>query len=503
MYTIKEKRMSIDVYWDDLIRESKNILSDGDSGFEGIDAFDEIINMLLLKYCELNGGKKYIENMYKKFCIRYEKNKNVDDITKLYHFQKEVYDDFVKEFNIILTTNFTIEHKYDLADLIIKMYHTFDNVNVIFDNTVIMSIEKYLKKHYPDVFLPKYIVNNVVDEINPNNDEIGSDECCGIGQFLTKVKSKNIFGSTYTEKFYKLAILNLICNGINCKNVKYDTFLSEINLDKVDTCDYIIGCYDRSLHCQKCNINPDDTQFLIKTKDNIVLLIQTCLHKLKSGGRCGLVVPYSILYNNGVNKNNPSLEKMLSTTIEYKIRKLLVDDHNLYKLILFPNDELVAIFFIKDQETTEIEFINYETDDEIIVDVEKIKENLYCLMPNMYVSIKKVDGQKIKKYNLTQSKIIACKINNKEHDRLNYRNIMHRIYSIIGDRKKIKKKSLLNIEFGEYTNKGYKYMKKLDISIQGTDAKTTLYEIINQCEVHKIKLELNIKLNNGIIVGIR
>jgi hypothetical protein len=197
------------------------------------------------------------------------------------------------------------------------------------------------------------------------------------------------------------------------------------------------------------------------------------------------------------------LNTSISTTIEYKIRKLLVDDHNLYKLILFPNDELVAIFFIKDQETTEIEFINYETDDEIIVDVEKIKENLYCLMPNMYVSIKKVDGQKIKKYNLTQSKIIACKINNKEHDRLNYRNIMHRIYSIIGDRKKIKKKSLLNIEFGEYTNKGYKYMKKLDISIQGTDAKTTLYEIINQCEVHKIKLELNIKLNNGIIVGIR
>lgn len=487
--------MSIDVNWDDLIRESKNILLDGDSGFEGIDAFNEIINMLLLKYGELHGGKKYIEKMYKKFCT----SKKESDVTKLYHFQKEMYEDFMNEFSILLTTNFTIEHKYDFADLIIKMYHTFNEADVAFDNTLIISIEKYLHKHHSNMFLSKYIVNTVIEEINPKYNEMGSDECCGIGQFLTKIKSKNIFGSMYTEKFYKLGILNLICNGINCKNIKYDKFLSDANLDKANTCDYIVGCYDR---CNETNVIPKNIEFSIPTKENIALLIQTCLCKLKPGGRCGLVVPYSVLYNNGVNKNCPSLEKMLSSTIEYKIRKLLINDHNLYKIILFPKDELVAIFFVKNEETIEIEFIDYEAENEMVVDVEKIKENLYCLVPSTYTSIKKVDSQEIKKCDLVQSKITECKINNKEHDRLNYRNVLHRIYNIIGDRKKIKKKSLLNIEFGEYTDKGYKYVKKLDMSIQGTDAKSTLYEIINQCKVHKIKLELKIKLNDGNSINI-
>ena len=487
--------MSIDVNWDDLIRESKNILSDGDSGLEGIDAFNEIINMLLLKYGELNGGKKYIEKMYKKFCT----SKKESDVTKLYHFQKEVYENFMNEFDILLTTNFTIEHKYDLANLIIKMYSVFNDANVIFDNTLMTSIEKYLHKHHPNVFLSKYIVNIVIEEIDPKYNENGFDECCGIGQFLTKIKNKNNLGSMYTEKFYKLGVLNLICNGINYKNIKYDNFLSDTNLDKANTCDYIVGCYDRS---NETNVIPKDIDFPIQTKDNIALLIQTCLHKLKPGGRCGLVVPYSLLYNNGVNKNNPSLEKTLSSTIEYKIRKLLIDDHNLYKIILFPKDELVVIFFVKNEETMEIEFIDYETENEIGIDVEKIKENLYCLIPSAYTSIRKVNSHEIKKYDLTQSKITGCKINNKEHDRLNYRNIMHRIYNIIGDRKKIKKSTLLNIEFGEYTDKGYKYVKKLDMSIQGTDARLTLYEIINQCKIHKIKLELKIKLNNGQSIDI-
>ena len=129
---------------------------------------------------------------------------------------------------------------------------------------------------------------------------------------------------------------------------------------------------------------------------------------------------------------------------------------------------------------------------------------MYCLMPNMYMDWKRMTSlNDLNGCDLVQSKILICKINGNNHDRLNYRNIMHKIYGIIGNRKKIKKTTQLNIEFGEYTEKGYKYIEDLDMSIQGTDAKLTLREIVNQCTTYKIKLEMKIMLNNAMLVELK
>ena len=52
-------------------------------------------------------------------------------------------------------------------------------------------------------------------------------------------------------------------------------------------------------------------------------------------------------------------------------------------------------------------------------------------------------------------------------------------------------------EYGFYTDKGYKYIDDLDISIQGTDSKSSLYEIFNQCKKNNIKLKMEIKLDDS------
>lgn len=480
--------MSKNVIWDDLIRECRIILSEGDSHIEGIDAIGEIINIILLKWIDTNR----IDQLYKKYCIQFDKTKNKNktemQIAELYRNQAKVYEQF-SDTSIILSTNLTINHKYDLARLIITAHHHFENTTISFDKTLIDAIKKHTDT------IPETIVKEIVEEINPKKNEIGCDLYCEFGDFIIDAyqHSKNITGQVYNENSYKIAILNLICNNIFPKNLVNNThFLCESNFSQLNAFDFIMGTYDKAI------TKPNNIKFLIQTQNPIILQIQMCLYKLKPNGRCGIILPQPILYNNGINKNAPSLESKLTESHEYQIRKLLVDNHNPYKIIAFSNN-LFAIFFIKDQPTTQIEFITQET--KFMVPVDKIKENLYCLCPNMYQKVQQIKS--IRTVNLTQSKISSCHLNDVSHTRLNYRSILHQIYKIIGTREAIKKRTLLNIEFGKYTQKGYKYIEDLDMSIQGTDARQTLAEIMNQCKKNKIKLSLYIKLDTGNQIQIK
>lgn len=518
------------VNWNDLIRESKNILIDGNSNFEGILALNEIINIIFLVYGEMNNNNKSVyasccvKNIYKKYCKKYDectnKNKINDDIdhhiTNLFHFMygdqsDSVINKFLNQFGILLHTNFNIEHKYDLANLIIKIYHSLNKKKFKFDKLIINCMYTYLQKFSPELFLPEHMIKSVIEEIDPKYNEIGSDENCGIGNFLSLAYNyikkhgntndeNNISGSVYDENIYKIASFNLLCNDIDFKNVKYNTFLNEENYDKRDTCDYIFGCCDVTNKCAR-DI-PKNVKFKIATNNNVAMQIQMCLHKLKKGGRCGLIIPWSILYNNGVNKNSSSLTKSLMLTWEYNIRKLLLDENNLYKIIFFPNCNLAALFFIKGQTTNNVQLVDQLSNNTIKVSLKKLENNNYCLMYHTYEENKEFNTlDQLKTINFVQSKVIRCNIDNKEHERLNYRNIMHTIFLKIG-RNKIKKHTRINIEYGLYTDKGYKYIEELDVSVQGTDAPTTIYEIIHQCKKHKIKLDMGIQLDNGAIIKI-
>ena len=102
--------------------------------------------------------------------------------------------------------------------------------------------------------------------------------------------------------------------------------------------------------------------------------------------------------------------------------------------------------------------------------------------------------------NITSSKIKKCKINNEDINIFNYRPILRYIYNKM-DRESIIKNTKLNCKQEKLNDKGFSYYEKLNLSIQGADAKKTLTEIINMIKVNEshIELEIELKDSNEII----
>ncbi len=105
-------------------------------------------------------------------------------------------------------------------------------------------------------------------------------------------------------------------------------------------------------------------------------------------------------------------------------------------------------------------------------------------------------------FNFCNSQITYCKINNDNHEIYKYKSILNKIYEIIDDGSKIIRNTCLNIKTIRCTDKGFYYLKKIGISVQGVDANKCLYEIINQCIENNINLKINIKLNDNKLINV-
>ena len=101
------------------------------------------------------------------------------------------------------------------------------------------------------------------------------------------------------------------------------------------------------------------------------------------------------------------------------------------------------------------------------------------------------------KFNFNNSKIISCTLNNENLEKLNYRHIIICIYNIIDSGTKIIKNSLINIKTVKCENKGFGYLENLGISFQNVCASKAIKEIYNQCKQNKIKLSMEIQLNES------
>jgi hypothetical protein len=108
-----------------------------------------------------------------------------------------------------------------------------------------------------------------------------------------------------------------------------------------------------------------------------------------------------------------------------------------------------------------------------------------------------IELNKLKKYEFCKSKIEKCIINNKSTKLKNYKPIFEHIYEIINDVDKIMQHTTINIIREYKIDKGYTYLKKLKISVQGVDANTAIYEIFNLCCRFNINVQLNILLTNS------
>ena len=132
--------------------------------------------------------------------------------------------------------------------------------------------------------------------------------------------------------------------------------------------------------------------------------------------------------------------------------------------------------------------------------IDKVDEKQYDIVykKNGDILLKKKDIN----YDYTGSAVHKCVLNGVEYENTSYAAIIRQIYRLIKNVKQIINNTKLNIKMGHITGKGYVYIEELDISIQRVEANISMKEIINQCNLNDIELELTIKLDNGEMVDI-
>jgi len=109
-----------------------------------------------------------------------------------------------------------------------------------------------------------------------------------------------------------------------------------------------------------------------------------------------------------------------------------------------------------------------------------------------------IDEISLFKNDLTYSKVLNCYINNELIHLHKYKQIILHMYNSINIQSIIQN-TILNISNKERYDKGFKYYENLGISIQGSDARRLLKEIININKIKKDSITLKIQLRNNKI----
>ena len=117
------------------------------------------------------------------------------------------------------------------------------------------------------------------------------------------------------------------------------------------------------------------------------------------------------------------------------------------------------------------------------------------------VKIKKFEDLDTNSENFRGSTPINGLINNKKPAKNKYATFLRFTYDIIGNGTKIINNSLMKCETFEKHDNGFDYYENLGISVQGKDAVGTFKEIVNQCVIHGIKLNIEIKFVSGKIIN--
>ncbi len=125
-------------------------------------------------------------------------------------------------------------------------------------------------------------------------------------------------------------------------------------------------------------------------------------------------------------------------------------------------------------------------------------QNQIILTPKINThTINSIQQIKSIKNNFKYSEIISCMIKNMRPKKNNYPSILVEIYKKIGDGAKIIKNTIIKCHTIE--KKKTVYIKDLGISVNCYEAFHCFKEILAQCFLNKIKFNIQIKLNNGVI----
>ncbi len=218
-------------------------------------------------------------------------------------------------------------------------------------------------------FTPRALIKAIVDVVDPKINETVADPCCGTGGFLLaaydhmRVQSKDmekqdflknhaLFGADITPLVVTLASMNLFLHdiGVNKSPIKLQDSLIETN---DDTYQVIMTNPPFGTRPQgSVEVYANRPEF-IKTSDNQVNFLQHIMSIVKTGGRVGVVLPDSVLTDQGATA---------------KVREKLMKDYNLHTILRLPTGIFYAngvktnvLFFDKGEETKDIWVYDYRT----------------------------------------------------------------------------------------------------------------------------------------------
>lgn len=326
-------------------------------------------------------GIKLWQNMYNNANI----NCLMAKIAKHDYFGKYFCSDFTK------TTAFASNFKgyQKIQQIINLMYKKFDGVafNYKLYDALGAAYEKFKTdaisntgKHTGQHFTPVSIKKIIINELKPTFKDTFYEQCSGSGGFihtachyvyendkkkLEKFK-KNIYANEINPEIQKPLVINMLLHDIPIDNINLDGECDSLSIE---------NCKRYKGKMNKCGTN---VPFGVKTtlsnfgeywdpienkksiiKESTAQFIVHIYHSLTEYGEAGIVVDRGIL-NNGSDGN--SWQK--------KFRQWLVENVNLYKIILLPtgifdytNFATAIIFFQKGYQTDSISFYEAKFND--------------------------------------------------------------------------------------------------------------------------------------------
>lgn len=250
-------------------------------------------------------------------------------------------------------------------------------------------------------FTHRKVIEYMVKLCHPKKDDTIYDPTMGTGGFLTMAvkylnqkysdinwseNKKNIFGCDIDENVKTMAFLNLLLEtGENFDTLKcYDTLKNNTDIDKVNI---ILANEPMGLKGIKYNeVCSKIADREIKTTKGELLFLQLFMQTLKRDGRCAVIIPDGILFND----NKAYIASRTQLIKNFNLKKVISMND---KFFLNTGVKTSILFFENNGKTIETEFCEIKLENDKVVESVvakvkyiKLKKENYSLFVNKYVA---------------------------------------------------------------------------------------------------------------------
>jgi type I restriction enzyme M protein len=291
-------------------KEANNILREDGlrEGYERFSAFSEI---LFLKFIDESEALKQL--IGERYC--WSEFQNYPDHQLLDYIRDTVWKRLRDEFGDIFNNQFAIRTPSNLKSIVERISPI--NLTAIDSDIKGEAFEYFLKsvtngnKDLGEYFTPRHIVRLMIRILKPRYGETIYDPFCGTGGFLLEgfkylcsqtdtshqeidetLKQRTIFGRELTSTA-RIAKMNMILFGDGHNNIEQ---MDSLEHPVEEQHDVVLSNIPYSQETKAGNYYP------IPTKNGDLVCIQHIWKSLKPGGRAGVVIPETFLYEGGKTK---------------------------------------------------------------------------------------------------------------------------------------------------------------------------------------------------------